>query len=212
MSQNECLITRIHMIGKPGTGKDTQATIIKEFSPETTDIVSTGDIFRGAKSSDGKYGQYYPLLKPYISDVNQGNYIPDNVIVGIVNTDLQERLKIGFTTLIYTGYPRTVNQLYEINRTSEEELFLNLYIYYRCSTEIARERVLNRRNEFIKAGKIPRDEDNPETFEKRIKAFNKNTVPLIRELRQQNSLITIEANGTIMEIAEITRRKLDNLK
>jgi dephospho-CoA kinase len=70
MNQNEVLITRIHLLGRPGSGKDTNAIFLKNSSPATSDIVSTGDIFRGANTPDGEYGCYYPILKPHIENTN----------------------------------------------------------------------------------------------------------------------------------------------
>jgi adenylate kinase family enzyme len=61
MSQNE-RITRIHLLGMPGCGKDTNAIFLRKMHPEITNIISTGDIFRGANTPDGEYGEYYPML------------------------------------------------------------------------------------------------------------------------------------------------------
>jgi len=198
MNQNENLITRIHLLGKPGSGKDTQATRIENSFPKTIAIVSTGDIFRGATSPEGKYGQYYGLLKPHIENTNNGALIPDDIIVRIVNMDLEERLRKGFTTLIYTGYPRTIGQLIEIDKSPKNDIF----VFLDCTQENAQLRIKERYEKDIKARRNPREDDKPEKLPKRFETFNNQTLPLVNELQTQKRLITIDANATIKEVAK----------
>ena len=197
MSQNE-RITRIHLLGMPGSGKDTNAKSLREIHPDITDIISTGDIFRGANTPDGEYGQYYPILKPYIEDTNNGGLLPDDVVVQIVNLETAKRQQKSFSRFIFTGYPRTLDQLKEIDKSPQNDVF----IFLDCSLEQIQSRIKNRYDQALTNNEPIRKDDLPEKFSKRLQSFQEFTLPLITELQRRGNLITIDANGTIEEIAQ----------
>ena len=203
MKQKERLITRIHLLGMPGSGKDTNAIPLKNYYPEISDIVSTGNIFRGANSPDGEYGCYYSILKPYIENTNNGGLIPDPIIVRIVNLELDKRQKFNLSRFIFTGYPRTLGQLDEINKSPQNDLF----IFLDCSEDVAQRRIIKRYEEGLK-NKNERVDDNPKKFPNRLKNFQDLTLPLINELKTRGHLITIDANGTVKEVAKEIKEKV----
>jgi len=204
MGQNESLITRIHLLGMPGSGKDTNAIPLKNKYPKISDIVSTGDIFRGANTPDGEYGCYYPILKLYIENTNNGGLIPDDIIVRIVNIETVKRQQKSFSRFIFTGYPRTLRQLEEINKSPQNDIF----IFLDCSIENAQFRIKNRYEEDFKTKQTIRKDDLPEKFPKRLQSFQEFTLPLIVELKRRGDLITINANGTIKEVAHEIQEKV----
>ena len=88
----------IIMLGAPGTGKGTIASILtKELEfPQ----VSTGDIFRKNIKDGTELGK---LAEQYIS---KGQLVPDEVTIGIVRDRLKEDdVQNG---IILDGFPRTV--------------------------------------------------------------------------------------------------------
>jgi len=204
MKSKEVSVTRIHLLGIPGSGKDTNAIPLKNRYPDTSDIVSTGDIFRGANSIDGKFGCYYPILKPHIENTNNGSLIPDEIIVQIVNTELNKRQQNKLFRFIFTGYPRTLGQLQEINKTPQNDIF----IFLDCNEKIAKNRIEHRyKTDLVTCG-ITRKDDLPEKFPYRLKIFKNLTLPLIVELNQQNNLITINANGTFEDVVKEIEEKV----
>jgi adenylate kinase family enzyme len=198
MRQNEKLLTRIHLLGMPGSGKDTNATPLKGRQSDISDIVSTGDIFRGARTPDGEYGCYHSIIKPYIENTDNGGLIPDPIIVHIVDLEIAKRQLKRFSRLIFTGYPRTIDQLTEIDKSPQNDIF----VFLDCTQENAQLRIEKRYKEDLEAGRTPREDDKPEKLPKRFATFNSQTLPLVNELKTQKRLIIIDANGTVEEVSE----------
>lgn len=100
----------IILLGLPGAGKGTQAErIVKEFN---IPHISTGDMFRAAVKNET------PLGLKAKSYMDQGQLVPDEVVIGIV----RERLAMddcakGF---LLDGFPRTVPQAEALTATVKE--------------------------------------------------------------------------------------------
>lgn len=90
----------IILMGPPGAGKGTQATLLAE--QDGIPHVSTGDIFRANLSQGTPLGR---LAKGYM---DAGKYVPDDVTNAIVKDRLaKDDCKKGF---ILDGFPRTADQ------------------------------------------------------------------------------------------------------
>lgn len=208
---DEASLHFIFFIGKGGSGKDTQADSLIKQIPGSIKI-STGEIYRNAKDSVGEFAKYHSILEPYITNVDSGGYIPDEPIVDIVKNVIAEKSNDGINTFIFTGFPRTVTQLnlvddmlYEMSKDSE---IFSDYVYFPISDEVARERSRTR-NEIAKANHLPpREDDRPESVEKKLKAFHELTRPLIERLAIEDRLIIVKAERTIPEIEAETSTKL----
>ncbi|USG66074.1 adenylate kinase [Brevibacillus ruminantium] len=100
----------IILMGLPGAGKGTQAErIVNEFN---IPHISTGDMFRAAVKNET------PLGLKAKSYMDQGQLVPDEVVIGIV----RERLAMddcakGF---LLDGFPRTVPQAEALTATVKE--------------------------------------------------------------------------------------------
>src|SRR5205085_1408599 len=91
-----CLI----LFGSPGSGKGTQAKLLKQ----ALDIahISTGDMLRERVASGDKVGQAVASL------MQAGELVPDEVVAKLVEERIEQPDCVnGF---ILDGYPRTVNQ------------------------------------------------------------------------------------------------------
>jgi len=205
MRQNVETITRIHLLGLPGAGKDTCACILKDMSKtDITKIISTGDIFRGATTPDGEYGCYYFDIKPFIESTNNGHYIPDETIVDIVNREIKKRQQENFSRFIFTGYPRTLGQLQEIKKTPQNDFYISLD----CTEENAKKRIEKRYQKNLAEGKTTRADDLPEKFPNRLNQYQTLTVPVINELNKRGTLITLDTNGTVLEATQEIKRRI----
>ena len=101
----------IIMLGAPGTGKGTVASILSEKL--NIPQVSTGDIFRKNIAEQTELGK---LADSYIS---KGNLVPDDVTIKIVEDRLkQDDVKEG---IILDGFPRTIKQAEELDKILEKE-------------------------------------------------------------------------------------------
>lgn len=99
-------MTRILLIGPPGSGKGTQAHRLSGqlHIPE----ISTGDMFR-SHLADGS-----PLGREIKEFLDAGNLVPDNLTTAMLRDRLQERdARNGF---LLDGYPRTVSQMDDLDR------------------------------------------------------------------------------------------------
>jgi len=192
----------IYINGKPGCGKDTQACEILKLFPNISKRISTGDIYRGAKTPEGEYGQYYEQIKPHIDFVdNKGGLVPDDIIVPIVKqVILTENKKNNISEFIFTGFPRTVGQLEEVNKMTHQLNSQNYFINYQLSDKISQQRAKHRREKCLVSGENIRNDDQPDVVLRRLKTFHQQTQPVLDKLKQENRLITIDASGTIEEI------------
>src|SRR3989344_5692288 len=59
--------------GKGSSGKDTQAEILRT-NAESIVRISTGDIYRGARTPDGEYGRFHEQIRPFMEAVGAGGY------------------------------------------------------------------------------------------------------------------------------------------
>ncbi len=126
----------IIMLGAPGTGKGTIASILKEKLEIPQ--VSTGDIFRENIKEQTKLGK---LAESYIS---KGSLVPDDVTIGIVvdrleHPDVQDGI-------ILDGFPRTVKQAEELDKILETKgRNVDIVINLTTPKEEILERIVNRR-------------------------------------------------------------------
>ncbi len=212
------------LLGLPGAGKGTQAErIVKEY-----DIphISTGDMFRAALKNETPLGLE---AKKYM---DAGDLVPDEVTNNIVRERLQEDdVKDGF---LLDGYPRTLVQsealmknLKELNRKLDAVIYLNvskdilierLAGRYICSNCGATYHKLNNPTkvegvcdtcggtEFFQ-----RDDDKPETVERRIKVNEEQTDKLVDFYQEEGVLVEIEGNrdpeDVFAEVKEILNSK-----
>jgi adenylate kinase len=129
------------------------------------------------------------------------NYISKGLIVPIdiaIETILSAIKKASTPTVIIDGYPRSIEQMVELDKylINEEQVELVNVIEVDVSQETAFQRVLGRAAD----AQVVRDDDNEQVFLNRMKLF---TEPL-EEIRsfyiQKNMLKTISGEATIEEI------------
>ena len=216
---------RIIMLGAPGTGKGTVASLLaKELGiPQ----VSTGDIFRKNIKEKTELGK---LAESYIS---KGNLVPDDVTIDLVKNRLKESdAKEG---VILDGFPRTVRQAEELdkilqNNQSEVDIVINLV----TPEEEIVERIENRRvcpeckavynlklnppsQEGIcdKCGHelVQRKDDNVDTIKSRIKTYIDVTSPLIEYYEKKEKLYTAEVSERINRLgSDVAKDVIELLK
>ncbi len=205
------------LLGLPGAGKGTQAElIVKEFN---IPHISTGDMFRAALKNET------PLGLEAKKFMDAGELVPDEVTNNIVKERLQEDdVKDGF---LLDGYPRTLNQsgalkanLQEIGRELDAVIYLNvpkdvlverLAGRYICSKCGATYHKLNNPTEVEgvcdNCGSTEfyqRDDDKPETVEKRIQVNEEQTQKLVKYYQEEDILVEIDGNRDYKEVfAEI---------
>ena len=152
------------IIGAPGSGKTTDASIIAARHTESIVHYSTGDMLREEVASGSELGR---MIDGYIS---QGALVPIEIIMDTIITAINNA---PVEVVLIDGYPRSVEQMNALDRTlqDEKEIELVSVIEVRVSEYVAKERVLGRAVE----AEVVRSDDSVEVFFERMKVY---TTPL----------------------------------
>ena len=198
---------KIIMLGAPGAGKGTQAKKIAEkyHIPH----ISTGDIFRANIKNGTELGK---KAKTYM---DQGLLVPDELTVDLVIDRVgQDDCKDGY---ILDGFPRTIPQAESLTAALEEN---GEAIDFALDVEVPDANIVNRmagRRACLKCGAtyhtefaapkkegicdkcgselVLRDDDKPETVQKRLEVYHEQTHPLIDYYKKKGVLHAID--GTL---------------
>ena len=210
---------KIIMLGAPGAGKGTQEERIAEkFS---IPHISTGDIFRANIKEGTELGRKAKTF------MDQGLLVPDSLTVDLVMDRIShEDCKNGY---ILDGFPRTIPQAESLDAalTAKGEK-----LDFALNVDVPDENIISRmagrracptcgstyhvvyaapKKEGIcdKCGStlILRDDDKPETVQKRLLVYHDQTKPLIDYYDTQNILATVDGTkdmeAVFQDIVEI---------
>ena len=206
----------IIMLGAPGTGKGTVASILTEKLgiPQ----VSTGDIFRQHIKEGTELGK---LAESYIS---KGNLVPDDVTISLVENRLGESdVQKG---IILDGFPRTVKQAEELDKILESKgKKVDVVINLTTPEEEIIERIVNRRvcsnqecktvyNLILNPPKqegicdkcghelVQRKDDNIETIKSRLNNYLEITSPLVEYYEKTGKLYSALVSKTVNKLGK----------
>ena len=205
---------RLILLAAPGAGKGTQAEKLSEHFGIPT--ISTGAILRHNIKEGTKLGK---LAKKYIDD---GNLIPDDVMIAVMDDRLAEDdCKNGF---ILDGFPRTLAQAEALDASEieidavlnivvpDEEIINRLAGRLECSKCAATYHKEYRKPEkegvCDKCGGklVTRADDQPETVKSRLEVYHEETEPLLNYYRAKGILKTAEGQPEISDTtAEVLR-------
>lgn len=202
----------IILLGAPGAGKGTQASLICE--EYNVPHISTGDILRRNIKEGTPLGV---KAKEYI---DAGALVPDEVVIGLVESRLKEDdCKNGY---VLDGFPRTIAQAEALDRVADIDLAINIDVpfdlivsrlggrrvckcgaTYHVSTLFGETKCKACGDElFI------RDDDKPETVKNRLRVYEAQTQPLIDYYGKQGKVVDVEATGTIEQIFDNIKKVL----
>jgi len=149
------------IIGAPGSGKTTDASLIAERHPDTIVHYSTGDMLREEVGSGSELGK---TIESYIS---KGALVPLNIIIDTIISAIKNAPK---DIVLIDGYPRSTEQMKALDEIleTEDEIDLVSVIEVRVSEAVAKERILGRAAE----AEVVRSDDSVEVFYDRMKIYN----------------------------------------
>ena len=199
------------MLGAPGAGKGTQAAILNQKLGIPT--ISTGNILRAA-IKDGT-----PTGLKAKQFMDNGQLVPDEVIIGIINERLQaEDCKNGY---ILDGVPRTLGQAEALDNAG---IKFDAVVALEISDEEIMQRMSGRRvcekcgasyhMEFKKpkadgvcdacgGALVIRKDDEPDTVIDRLDVYHKQTEPLKSYYKNQGKLITVEGQAEVEDTTKL---------
>ena len=198
---------KIIMLGAPGAGKGTQAKMIAaEYG---IPHISTGDIFRANIKNGTELGAKAK------ENMDKGLLVPDELVVDLVI----DRFKADDCAkgYILDGFPRTIPQAEALDKALTA---IGDSVDYAINVEVPDENIINRMSgrracvgcgatyhivynptkvegkcDACGADLILRDDDKPETVEKRLKVYHDQTQPLIDYYQSKGVLK--EVDGTV---------------
>ncbi len=206
----------IVLLGAPGTGKGTQADLL--VSDLNFYHISTGELFRKALSQKTalgiKAGAY----------INQGKLVPDAVVICLIEEVFTStQFKKNNLPFILDGFPRTLAQALALdNLLKKTKQTLHKVVYLHVSQQVLMERLTGRRVS-EKSGRvyhllfhppqkkegfcdvtgerlIQREDDTKQAVKERLKAYTKQTLPLIEYYNKKNILVKINGEGSQKEV------------
>ena len=205
---------KIIMLGAPGAGKGTQAKQIAD--KYSIPHISTGDIFRANIKNGTELGQ---KAKSYM---DQGLLVPDELTCDLVMDRIQQDdCKNGF---VLDGFPRTIPQAEALTTALDK---INQKMDFAVDVDVPDENIVNRmsgRRACLNCGatyhivSIPtkvegicdrcgnevvlRDDDKPETVQKRLSVYHEQTQPLIDYYNNEGILKTVNGVQTMEKVFE----------
>ncbi len=197
---------KIIMLGAPGAGKGTQAKKIaaKYGIPH----ISTGDIFRANIKGGTELGMKAKTF------MDQGMLVPDEITIGMLMDRIHEEdCKNGY---VLDGFPRTIPQAESLTEALKG---MGEAIDYAVNVDVPDENIVSRmggRRACVGCGAtyhvefnapktegvcdtcgeklVLRDDDKPETVQKRLNVYHEQTQPLIDYYK--NAGVLKEVDGT----------------
>lgn len=203
---------KIIMLGAPGAGKGTQAKMIaaKYGVPH----ISTGDIFRANIKNGTELGA---KAKEYM---DKGLLVPDELVVDLVI----DRFKADDCAkgYILDGFPRTIPQAEALDKALSA---IGDSVDYAINVEVPDENIIERMSgrracvgcgatyhivynptkvegkcDACGADLILRDDDKPETVEKRLNVYHEQTQPLIDYYTAKNVLHEVDGTKAMEDV------------
>jgi adenylate kinase len=184
---------RLILMGPPGAGKGTQATVIADHLG--VPAISTGDIFRANVSQETELGIE---AKRYM---DAGDYVPDEVTNKMVRNRIDEPdAEPGF---LLDGYPRTLAQVEELDgMIAFTGHSLDAAVVLTVDPEELVQRLVQR------AGTEGRADDTEDVIRRRQQLYTEQTEPLIEVYRKRGILVEIDGVG---RVEQVTKRIFDAL-
>ncbi len=179
-------MTGVILIGPPGAGKGTQATVISENFG--IPHISTGEIFRRNVADGTDLGQE---AQKYMSS---GDYVPDAVTNAMVGNRLAEPdTAAGY---LLDGYPRTLDQVSELDSIlAGLDKTLDAVVEITANTDEVVARLLQRAKEQGRA------DDTEDVIRRRMQVYAEQTEPLVAVYRDRDLLVQVDGMGTIDEVS-----------
>jgi adenylate kinase len=210
------------LFGPPGAGKGTQAARLREDFD--LPYIATGDMLREHRQNGTELGKE---AEGYMSN---GDLVPDDLVIKMIMEEIETKGDDGF---LLDGFPRSVGQgdalAEEIERRGRR---LTAALLVEADDDTVIKRITGRRQcsnghvyhvEFDppkhddacdQCGKPlnQRDDDKPETVEKRLKTYHEQTEPLIDYYDERGLLRRFDGSRSQTEVHDHIRATLATLR
>lgn len=174
------------LFGPPGAGKGTQAKFLAD--KYNLHHISTGDLLRQEMKNGTELGKLAASL------INNGNLVPDEVVVGMIKACIAQNPTVeGF---LFDGFPRTIAQAETLDKMLEER---GEEVTSILSITLPDEKVFERiQGRALVEGR--KDDADRATIQNRIETYHRKTEPLIDFYKNQGKYQEVDGTGTIEEV------------
>jgi len=203
---------RVVLLGKPGSGKGTQARRIAKNANIPT--LSTGDLIRQAIKTGSELG------KQFRAYTDKGALVPDDLVLAIIEERLdKDDCKNGF---LLDGFPRTIPQAEALERWLKEHgAPLDCALNINVPDSALVERAVGRRfcpqdgsSYHVKfappqveglcdqcgAALEQRNDDRADVVMARVEEYNNKTAPLVNFYKSRRLLVEVDGVGTPKDV------------
>jgi adenylate kinase len=176
---------RLVLLGAPGSGKGTQAKLLKdEFN---IPHISTGDLLRAAVAAKTPLG----LAAKNVMD--KGILVSDEIVLGMLKDRLAEDdARNGF---ILDGFPRNLVQADMLDNLLNE---INMPVQHSVLIAVDPEEVVGRIAK--RASQEGRADDTESVVRDRIKIYEEQTSPVVGHYQNHEVLSEVLGQGTVEEV------------
>ncbi|MFN9057755.1 MAG: adenylate kinase [Cyanobacteriota bacterium] len=172
---------RLLFLGPPGAGKGTQAQ--KLSTSHHLLHLSTGDLLRAEVDAGTPLGQEAEAV------MARGELVSDALVLAIV----RHRLADHQGGWLLDGFPRNLPQAIALDELiGELGQSIELVLLMELDAPVLLQRLLAR----------GRADDNESVIRHRLEVYHEQTAPLIAHYQAQGLLQSVEASGTVDEIAD----------
>jgi adenylate kinase len=160
--------------------------------------ISTGDVLREQIANGTELGK---TAESYIS---KGQLIPDELMIKVLKSVLENNAEKTSKGVIFDGFPRTIPQAQALNELLKE---YNTEIHAVVGLEVADDELVTR---LINRGKQSgRSDDNLETITKRLEVYHNQTSPLRDFYVNEGKYRAIKGEGKVEEIFSTISNAID---
>ncbi|MDE7396090.1 MAG: adenylate kinase, partial [Muribaculum sp.] len=163
--------------------------------------ISTGDVLRDHIKRGTELGK---VAEGYIK---QGQLIPDELMIDILGSVLDDNAEAASKGVIFDGFPRTIPQAQALSEMMKKR---GSDIHAVVGLEVEDDELVDR---LLKRGQMSgRSDDNLETINQRLKVYHSQTSPLRDYYLKEGKYNAIHGMGSIDDIFESIKKVVDAVK
>ena len=185
---------RIVLLGPPGSGKGTQASLLKDKLG--VPHISTGDLLRAAVAAGTRLGQQAKAA------MDAGELVSDELMLGLI----EERMGADdvATGYLLDGYPRNLAQARALDEVLER---IEKPVQKALSLIVDEEQIVERLAK--RAEEEGRSDDSEQVVRNRLAVYREKTAPVTGYYEAKGLLVEVDGVGSIDTINQRLRSALD---
>ena len=186
----------IVIYGAPGAGKGTQSeNLIKHYN---LFHISTGDVLRNHIKQGTELGK---TAKSYI---DKGHLIPDELMIDILASVLDNNKEAAAEGVIFDGFPRTIAQAEALEKLLADR---GMAIDAVVGLEVPEDELVKRL--VLRGQQSGRSDDNEDTIKSRLGVYHNQTAPLQDFYKKKGIYKAINGIGSVDDIFSDIKSAID---